>query len=88
MAWQYFLNNVKDPNRTEDDYKYSSQATEDGFSAIPKKAAEWIWYSFVRVNVFFKDSRVQKRQQHPSFSLGQLWADIGGTTGLGANFQF
>ena len=61
MAWQYFLNNVKDPNRTESDYKHSPQATKDGFSAIPKEAAEWIWYS-LRVNVFFKNSRVQKRQ--------------------------
>ena len=61
MAWQYFLNNVKDLNRTENDYKHSPQATKDGFSAVPKEAAEWTWYS-LRVNVFFKNSRVQKRQ--------------------------
>ena len=87
MTWDYFLNNVKDSNRTPDDYKYSLQAREEGFSVIPNEVAKWIWYSFSRVNVFFKDSRIQKRQQNPSFSLGQLWADIGGTIGLWCGFS-
>lgn len=38
--------------------------------------------NLVRVHVYFEDLQVHSIDEHPEYSEGQLWADIGGTMGL------
>ena len=67
---------------------YSSFITE----TIPKETRvtvseaqeKWLRDSFYRLNIYFKETLVQYQRQIPSYSLADLWSDVGGVLGLWA----
>ena len=81
LAWSHFIRDVKDPNMSAEEYKYKP-STKSQPSVIPITVSEVIKSSFARVNIYFKTMTIQKKIQNQSYTLGQLWADIGGTLGL------
>ena len=87
LAWQYFIENVKEPNKTVDEYKNTEATLLHTESVIPKKTADWISYSFARVNIYFNSMTILRKSQQPSYTMDQLWADIGGTMGLWAGLS-
>ncbi len=44
--------------------------------------SRWVWDSFYRLNVYFRESTVEQHIQVASFSFADLWSGIGGILGL------
>ncbi len=82
LAWKYFVHNIKEENKTAEDYVLNPETKKTGKSVVPDHMAEWIYKSFSRVNVYFDSLDVTVRKQQPSYSLEQLWADLGGIVGV------
>ena len=81
LAWEYFMAEVKDPNKTVDDYLYQNNIAAEK-SVIPQKTADWISSSFARVNIFFQDMKTVKTVQVANYGWERLLADFGGCIGL------
>ena len=81
LAWEYFMTEVKDPNKTVADYLFRNNLTPEK-SVIPEKTADWISSSFARVNIFFQDMKTVKTVQVANYGWDRLLADFGGCIGL------
>ncbi len=44
--------------------------------------SDWVHNNFLRINIHFKDITVTKTIQVPSYTLVDLWSNIGGILGL------
>ncbi len=82
MAWKYFEQNIKETNKTFEDYLVEFSSRGFGYSVIPDAMAMWMSNSFARVNIYYDSLDVGELTQNPSYDLGQLWADIGGILSL------
>ena len=81
LAWEYFMTEVKDPNKTVADYLFENNITPEK-SVIPEKTSDWISSSFARVNIFFQDMKTVKSVQVANYGWESLLADFGGYIGL------
>ena len=67
---------------------YSSFMTEtiskETRVTVSEMQEKWLGDSFYRLNIYFKETLVQYQRQIPSYSLADLWSDVGGVLGLWA----
>ncbi len=82
MAWKYFIQHVKEAEKTPEEYLSNYTDKTFGTSVIPDVMAKWMSSSFARVNIYYDSLDVGRVKQGPSYNLGQLWADIGGILSL------
>ena len=82
LAWKYFIENIRDPNKSAEESKYKKQTFLGKESINPKKTSVWISSSFARVNIYFDSVTILRKIQKPSYTMDQLLADIGGRMGL------
>ncbi len=86
LAWQHYLDDIKNPNKTAEDFSFSWRS-RIGFSAVDDKLADWLSSSFARVHVYFATSETMKQIQKPSETVTQPLANIGGSVGLWAGLS-
>ena len=81
---QYLLNKPE-MNETKA-YKLFKHLDEDyGNRSI--LSSDLVRKNFIRLNVYFRDLKIQTISQQPSYEMPNFWSDLGGTIGLWAGLS-